>query len=80
MGIIVFLLLLFVYLLPTIVAVSNKKANATAICVVNVLLGWMLIPWVIALTWAVTKDKRDIIQVFHDNHPGTLGYVKRGDK
>lgn len=78
MGILIFLLLLFIYLLPTIVATSNKKDNSGAICAVNLLLGWLLIPWVICLAWAMCKDKpQDIVQIFNDNHPGTLGYVKK---
>ena len=47
-----------VYLLPTLVAISNKKTNAGAVAVLNIFLGWLLIPWVIALTWAVCKDKK----------------------
>jgi len=81
LGVVIFILLLFLYLIPTMVACNNKKENATAICVVNVLLGWMLIPWVLALCWACCRDKpRDIVQIFNDNHPGTLGYVRKDGK
>jgi phosphotransferase system glucose/maltose/N-acetylglucosamine-specific IIC component len=47
-----------IYLFPTLVAISNKKTNAGAVAVLNIFLGWLLIPWVIALTWAVCKDKK----------------------
>jgi len=45
------------YFLPSIVANKRKKDNATAITVLNLFLGWTLIGWVIALVWAVSKDK-----------------------
>jgi hypothetical protein len=45
------------YFIPTIIAVQDKKKNKTAIITLNVLTGWTFIGWVIALVWAVTKDK-----------------------
>lgn len=40
------------YLLPTIRASSVSHPDTTAIFVLNLLLGWLLIPWVIALVWS----------------------------
>ena len=45
-----------VYFLPTIFAVLSKKRNASAICLLNFLLGWTFIGWVVALVWATTHD------------------------
>jgi hypothetical protein len=45
------------YFIPTIISVQDKKKNKTAIITLNVLAGWTFIGWVIALVWAVTKDK-----------------------
>jgi hypothetical protein len=42
------------YFLPTLVG-RNKK-NIVAIFMMNLLLGWSFIGWVIALIWACTKD------------------------
>ena len=43
--------------LPTIVAVSGKKANAGAIGILNFMLGWTLIgAGSRAVVWAATKD------------------------
>jgi len=81
MNIIVVLFLAFLYFIPSIIALSNKKDNAAGILALNIFLGWMFIPWVIALVWACCQDRpKDIVQVFNDNHKGTLGYVRQGDK
>jgi len=56
---------LIVYFLPTII--GRKKANVGAIFVMNLLLGWLFIGWVIALVWACTKDvKPNQVTVFHN--------------
>ncbi|HXX45715.1 MAG TPA: superinfection immunity protein [Candidatus Acidoferrales bacterium] len=59
---IVLFVLLFLcvpYFVPTIIAFYRKKANRLAILAVNVLLGWTLIGWVIALVWALKVDVVD---------------------
>ena len=48
------------YLLPTIIAVMRKKENAGAIAIVNLLLGWTFIGWVIALVWSVSTQMIDV--------------------
>ena len=55
-GILVFLLLLALYFLPTIVALLRHHRNALAIFVLNFFLGWSFIGWVVALVWSATKD------------------------
>lgn len=45
------------YFVPAGIAISNKKSNAGAIVALNILAGWLFIPWVIALCWAMCKDK-----------------------
>jgi hypothetical protein len=54
----VLIILVGFYWIPTILTVSNKKANAGAIGALNFFLGWTLIGWVIALVWALTVDPR----------------------
>jgi hypothetical protein len=44
------------YFLPTIIAERRKKVNHMAIFLVNFLLGWTVIGWIVALVWAVTVD------------------------
>ena len=55
-GIVVFLLLLSLYFLPTIIALVGKKRNALAIFLLNFFLGWTFIGWVVSLFWSVKKD------------------------
>lgn len=43
---------IYIYFLPSIVASKKQHADKTSILVLNLLLGWLLIPWVIALVWA----------------------------
>jgi len=61
MGILVgsfllFLLLTVIYFIPTFVAYNAKKTDLGAIFILNLLLGWTFLGWVISLVWAMTKD------------------------
>ena len=47
---------LLIYFIPTIV--GCRKRNAGSIFVLNLLLGWTLIGWVIALMWALTHEEQ----------------------
>jgi len=47
---------LVLYFLPSIIAVARSKRDTTAIFVLNLLLGWTAIGWVIALVWALKTD------------------------
>lgn len=48
---------LAVYFIPLIVADARGKSNKLAIGMLNLLLGWTMIGWVVALVWACTNDK-----------------------
>ncbi|PYZ98754.1 hypothetical protein CR205_09320 [Alteribacter lacisalsi] len=56
--VLVFILATVFYFLPVIIAVSREKDNVAAVAIMNILLGWTFIGWVIALVWAFT-DKRE---------------------
>jgi len=60
-GALVLALLIFVgsliYFAPSIRAFELEHTNATAIFTLNLALGWLLIPWVIALVWSLSRDK-----------------------
>lgn len=47
------------YLLPTTIALIRRRDNRMAIFLVNFLLGWTLLGWVITLAWSVTSDSAD---------------------
>jgi hypothetical protein len=54
MEIIVIILIFLFYFLPSIL--GWNKRNAGAILILNLLLGWTLIGWVVALIWSLTND------------------------
>jgi hypothetical protein len=55
MGAFLLLFLFGVYFLPAIIAGARQHKNATAIAVLNMLLGWTLLGWVASLVWAFTN-------------------------
>jgi uncharacterized membrane protein len=46
------LALILVYLWPTLRARDVRHPDLVGIAIVNLVLGWMLVPWVVALVWA----------------------------
>lgn len=55
-GLVMLLIMLCVYFLPTIL--GWQKKNRTAILVLNIFAGWTFIGWIIALVWAVTYEEK----------------------
>ena len=45
-----------VYFLPTFIALMARRRNCGSIFIVNLLAGWTVIGWVIALVWACVKS------------------------
>jgi Superinfection immunity protein len=43
------------YFLPTILAGGRHHHNTGAIFIINLLLGWTLVGWAVALAWAFTS-------------------------
>lgn len=54
-----------IYLLPTYEAWRNTHPNLTAIALVNILLGWSLLGWVVAVVWAFKKPEPTPIATQH---------------
>jgi hypothetical protein len=48
---------LALYFLPTIIVLARRKKNVLGPILVNVLLGWTVIGWIVALIWALTVDE-----------------------
>ncbi len=51
-------ILLAVYFLPSII--GWEKANSGAIFLLNLLLGWTVVGWIVALVWASTVEKEPV--------------------
>jgi len=49
------LILIFVYFVPTILALVRRQHNFAAVVLLNLFLGWTLIGWVAALIGAFVK-------------------------
>lgn len=56
------------YFVPTIVALLRLHRNATAIVVLNILLGWTLVGWVVALVWSMATTPKPTI-IYKDKPP-----------
>jgi len=54
--IIALIIIISIYFIPSIVAVSEHKRDMRAIFALNLFLGWSIIGWIIALVWALKKD------------------------
>lgn len=50
------------YFLPAILAFARSKRDSVAILVLNLLLGWTAIGWVIALVWALKEDAAVVVR------------------
>lgn len=48
---------LFFYFMPTLVAVCRRHHNSGAIFLLNLLLGWTMLGWLIALIWSATATQ-----------------------
>ena len=50
------LFLIFLYFLPTLIAVWRKKRSLLAIFICNCFFGLTIVGWGISLIWAVARD------------------------
>lgn len=54
-GLSLIALWLIAYFLPTIVSQTRSHHNTLAIFILNLLAGWTILGWVIAIVWACTR-------------------------
>lgn len=47
-----------IYFMPSFLAGAREHHNGIAIFMLNLLLGWTVIGWAIAMVWACTEVKR----------------------
>ncbi len=50
------MLIAILYMLPTLVAYARDIPRRQVITVVNIILGWTLVVWVIAFIWAMSAQ------------------------
>lgn len=63
---------LFIYFLPSVVAVNRDHNNAAPIFILNLFLGWTFLGWVIALVWAFTDNVAKRVDVPVNDETGDL--------
>jgi ABC-type glycerol-3-phosphate transport system permease component len=56
--ILVLLLAVPLYFLPSIIAKARKNSNTTGIFVLNLFLGWTFLCWIAALIWAFSSGSK----------------------
>ena len=57
-GPIVVLIILVLYIIPSVIGMLRGHHNKAAIIAVNLLLGWTFIGWVVAFVWSVTATRK----------------------
>jgi hypothetical protein len=50
--ILMLLVIILIYMLPTLIAFGREHPRRQDIAVVNIILGWTLIGWIAAFLWA----------------------------
>jgi len=51
--ILMLLLIVVIYMLPTLIAFGREHPRRQDVVVLNILLGWTLIGWIVAFLWAL---------------------------
>jgi hypothetical protein len=57
------------YFLPTFVASARHRPNAGGIFIVNLLTGWLVIGWIIALVMACGANPPEYEEEWEDDEP-----------
>jgi len=70
-----FLFCVLMYFLPSIIA--HRKQAFTAIFLVNLLAGWTVIGWFVALIWACTAEDRPCYYAVAGPAPGPARFCSR---
>jgi len=51
-GLVLFILVVVLYFLPSIIAYKGDKKNKGAILALNIVAGWTFLGWVVAIVWS----------------------------
>lgn len=73
-------LLLALYLVPVMVGVARHAPDLGAIAVINILLGWTFVGWVLALALAMrsVRPAGPVVQLVQNLPPGGWGELQGG--
>ena len=63
-GTLIILVLMFLYLVPTFIAAARHRQNRIMIFNVNLLIGWTLIGWIVALVWSLSGTQLPLPHLF----------------
>jgi hypothetical protein len=79
-----FLLLLVLalacYFLPTLIALSRGKANGTGgVFFVNLALGWTVVGWFVSFIWACSGQTKGQIRLEEQRHRELMAALKTKD-
>lgn len=66
------IVLLFMYVLPTIVAVARKHRQLAPIALVNILLGWSVLGWIAAMVWSLTSPQQPQTIIIQQGAPPSV--------
>jgi len=53
----VFLIALYIYLLPSAIAAQRQSCMTGAIFFLNLIFGWTIVIWIVCFIWACTTDR-----------------------
>ena len=80
-GVVLLLIGLALYFLPTIVACMRGKANGTGgVFFVNLFTGWTVLGWFTAFIWACPGETREQVEKRDRQHRELLEVVAAGGK
>jgi len=54
--VILLILIVIIYMLPTVIAIARDIPQRKAVAVVNIIFGWTLIGWIGAFIWALMAE------------------------
>jgi uncharacterized membrane protein len=58
-NIIMLVLIVLIYMLPTLIAFGREHPRRQDVAVLNILLGWTLIGWFVVFLWALLTRVED---------------------
>jgi Superinfection immunity protein len=61
LSFLVMVLLSAAYFIPSVVAFLRAHRSKVAILTLNILLGWSVIGWIVALVWALAWPGHDLV-------------------